>query len=185
METEKLFKRVAQILESLDIPYLVTGGIAVAAWGRIRATYDIDIVIKLKERKIPLLMEALRKLSEFGYIDGEMAKEALKGKTEFNFIDPETGLKVDFWIKKEDEFSKNEFKGRILKEIGDQKIYFISPEDLILRKLEWYKLGELARDLEDIESILKISKVDLNYIKKWAKKQSTILILEKILKKQV
>lgn len=182
METEKLLIKVAQILESLDIPYLVTGGIAVAAWGRVRATYDIDIVIEVEKRKISPLMQTLRKLSEAGYVDEEMAKEALEKKGEFNFIDPETGLKVDFWIKKDEVFSKNEFNRRISKRIGEQKIYFISPEDLILRKLQWHKLGEIPKHLEDIKSILKISKLDLNYIKQWAKKQSTLKILEKLIK---
>jgi hypothetical protein len=37
--------------------------------------------------------------------------------------------------------------------------------------------------LEDIEGILKISKVNIDYIKKWAKKHSTIEIFDKILKR--
>jgi len=46
METENLLTKIAKELENLKIPYLVTGGIAVAVWGRVRATLDIDIVIE-------------------------------------------------------------------------------------------------------------------------------------------
>ncbi|KPJ56580.1 hypothetical protein AMJ49_04505 [Parcubacteria bacterium DG_74_2] len=163
------------------MPYIITGGIAVAAWGRVRATFDIDIVIEIKEEKISPLMDALRELSKAGYIDKKMAKQALRDRGEFNFIDPQTGLKIDFWVRKDEPFAKNEFDRRVSKNIKGQKIYFISPEDLILRKLQWHKLSEISKHLEDIESILKISKVDLNYLKIWAEKQSTIKILNKLL----
>lgn len=183
METENLLTKVAKILGGLDIPYLVTGGIAVATWGRVRATLDIDIVIEIEESKISQLVKALKKLSKSGYIDEAMARTALENEGEFNFIDPSTGLKVDFWIKKNELFSKNEFDRKIPKNFGDQKVYFICPEDLIIEKLRWYKLGESSKHLEDIESVFKISKVDLVYIKKWVIKDSTIDILEDILKK--
>jgi len=58
METtshEKLLVQIASILERFDIEYLVTGGFAVSVWGRPRATFDIDIVIKLGEPKVALL----------------------------------------------------------------------------------------------------------------------------------
>ena len=181
METENLLTKIAKELKNLEIPYLVTGGIAVAAWGRVRATLDIDIVIEIEKNKISPLMSALRKISPAGYADEEMAKDALREEMEFNFIDPETGLKVDFWIRKNNEFSQNEFTRRVPRKVNGQEIYFISPEDLVLRKLQWYKMGKISKHLEDVESILKISKVNLNYIKNWAEKQSTIKILEEIL----
>jgi len=172
---EKLLLKVAPILEALNISYFVTGGFAVSVWGRPRATFDIDIVVKLIEPKVDSLARALRKISEAGYISEYAAREAIERKSEFNFIDPETGLKVDFWITKGDEKSTMEFKRRITKKI--------SPEDLILSKLEWYKQTESSRHLEDIESTLKISKVDVKYIKKWAEKQSTLKIFENLLNK--
>jgi len=49
MEIEKFLIKIVQILENLKIDYFVTGGLAVSVWGRPRATFDIDIVIKLIE----------------------------------------------------------------------------------------------------------------------------------------
>jgi len=65
-----------------------------------------------------------------------------------------------------------------MSQIKNQKINFVSPEDLILSKLLWYKKNESERELRDIESILKFSKVDVEYIKKGALKHSTIDILQ-------
>ncbi|MEK7659365.1 MAG: hypothetical protein AAB338_01780 [Patescibacteria group bacterium] len=188
METinpEKLLLKVAPILDELKINYYITGGFAVSGWGRIRSTLDIDIVIKLLEPKIEPLSGALRKISKFGYIDEEAAKEALRRKGEFNFIDPETGFKVDFWITKGDERAKIEFKRRIVKKIDGQKIYFISPEDLILSKLVWYeKSGESSKHIEDVGSVFKISgeKLDIGYLKKQAGKIGVAGLLKKFLK---
>src|SRR3989344_866459 len=169
-EIEKLVLKVVPILDELKIDYYITGGFAVSAWGRVRSTLDIDIVIKLLKPKVKPLATALRKISKYGYIDEEAAREALRRKGEFNFIDPETGFKVDFWIPKESEqvFSE-QLKRRKTKKVFNEKVYFISPEDLIISKLVWYeKSGESSRHIEDVESIFKISgpKLDLSYLKK-------------------
>lgn len=187
METinpEKLLLKVAPILDELKIDYYITGGFAVSVWGRPRATFDIDIVIKLLEPKIPPLAEALRKISKFGYIDEEAAKEALRRKGEFNFIDPETGIKVDFWTEKGNKIAKTEFERRIAKKIDKQKVYFISPEDLILNKLIWYEKSQSSRHLEDAESVFKISgdKLDIAYLKKQAIKSGVAGLLKRFMK---
>ena len=109
-------------------------------------------------------------------------REALETKGEFNFIHPQSQLKVDFWVVK-DSFNKQEIKRAIIKKIDGKKVSFVSPEDLILSKLLWYQLSESTRQLEDIESVFRISKVDMDYIKNTVKKQGTLGILEELLKK--
>lgn len=186
METtspEKLLVRIVQILDGLEIKYFVTGGFAVSVWGRPRATFDIDIVVKLIEPQVPALTGALRKISEAGYINEEAAREAIRLKGEFNFIDPETNLKADFWIVKDNQLSLLEFQRRKLKKIDGLSVYFVSPEDLILSKLLWHKQSQSSRHLEDIESVLKIQKkIDYKYLRKWAKIHSTLDVLESLVK---
>ena len=152
---EKLLIQVVSILDQLKIEYFITGGLARAVWGTPRSTSDIDVVIKILESQVSLLAKALRKISRLGYIDEDTAKEAIRNKGEFNFIDPDSGLKVDFWVAKNNEKSLSEFRRRVLKNIEGVKIYFISPEDLILNKLEWHNQGGSAVQLEDVRSILK------------------------------
>ena len=169
---EKLLIKIAKTLEDLNIKYFVTGGFAVSIWGRPRATFDIDIVVKIIEPQAVPLAKALRAISKAGYADENMIKDAIRYNREFNFIDPTTGLKVDFWVTKEKDNYPPEFKNRKLEKIGNQKVYFISPEDLILSKLHWYEQSESTRHLEDVESILRISakKLNWNYLNQWAKK---------------
>lgn len=179
----KLLTQVTAILDKLEIPYFITGGFAVSIWGRPRATFDIDIVIKLIEPEVPKLTKMLRSISEFGYVDEDTAKEAIRTNGEFNFIDPGIGVKVDFWVAKDDKVMNEEYRRIKKKEINERQVNFISPEDLILSKLRWYKISPSSRHLEDVESVLKISGdiLDKDYLLEQSRKQDTWDELNKLL----
>ncbi len=180
MDPQNLLVKIVKILNSLKIPYLVTGGMAIYVWGRPRFTADIDVVIELKREKVKELVKVLIKM---GYIDEDAVNEALEYKSEFNFIDQQAGIKVDFWVLKDDEFDKFRLKRRKIRKILEQKVYFISPEDLILTKLLWFEESKSTRHLEDIQSIMSIKKneLDFKYLKSWAKKQKTSKLLEEMI----
>lgn len=151
-------------------------------WGRVRFTADIDIILELQRENANMLENALRQLGQAGYIDQETMLQAIDSFGEFNFIDGESGVKVDFWIlKKNDLFDIVRLKRKKERTVEGQKVYFISPEDLILSKLQWYKKSGSSRHLEDIESVFKISgkKLDMLYLKKWAKKLGLLGLLKK------
>ena len=180
---KELLIALADILERLKIPYCITGGLAVSVWGRPRGTFDVDVVVQLGIARIKPLAENLRKLSEAGYIEETIAKEAVKRGKEFNFFHPETGIKIDFWVARPgDTITNLELQRRIPKTLDDCTVYFISPEDLVVSKLRWYKESGSTRQLEDIESVLRIQKnLDVPYIRTWAAKQGTLEMFEQIL----
>ena len=185
MEQEELLKQVAKILKRLGIPYIITGGIAVVVWGRPRFTADIDIVIQLLPQKLDALATELLNIDKDVYVDKTIMHRALERKGEFNFIHPASGLKVDFWIMKDDPFSRGVMKRRVRRTIANTSIFLSSPEDLILNKLLWYQLTESTRQLEDIASVIRIQKkLDWKYLRKWAIIHETINILDELLKKK-
>jgi len=177
---DELLCRIAKILDGLAIPYLITGGMAVAVWAKPRFTWDIDIVVELLPQKLSLLVRRLLAIDKDVYVSQEAMRNALERKGEFNFIHPQTGLKVDFWILKDDSFDKERIKRPVKKIINGQSVNFISPEDLILSKLLWYQINPSQKQLDDIKMILTISKVNIGYIKQWARKQKTIDIFNQI-----
>lgn len=183
---QEVVVKIAKILDEVGIPYFITGGFAVSVWGRPRATFDIDIVVELAEPKVEPLAKALRKMYRAGYIDELSARDAVRNKSEFNFIDPFTGVKVDFWVTKRDELSLRKLQRKIVKKISGKQVCFISPEDLMLSKLEWYQMGESTRQLEDIESVFRISgkNLDMKYVRHWAKKLGVLDILNRVIKKK-
>lgn len=184
MEQEELLRQIARILKGLKIPYLITGGIAVVVWGRPRFTADIDIVIELEYKNLDRLAEKLLGIDKEVYVDRLAMREALEKKGEFNFIHPAAGLKVDFWILKNDAFDRERMRRRIRKNVAGTDVFLSSPEDLILIKLLWHKESGSELQLRDVESILRIQKkLNWNYLKKWARLQGTIKILEALWKK--
>jgi len=185
MEITGVLTKIASVLNSAGISYAVTGGVAVTIWGRARYTADIDIIIDITPRDLEQLISALLEIKDKVYLDIDKATpiDVIKQQGGFNLIHLPSGIKVDFIIRRDDEFSRAELKRAIKKDFYGNRIYFISPEDLILIKLQWYKNSESTRHLEDAESILKITKVDLKYIEKWAKRQSTKTIFKNLLNK--
>jgi len=166
-DPKNLLVNIAKILKELKIPYIITGGMAVLVWGRPRFTADIDIVIEFDHNKVDKLEKALLSLSTIGYFDKKAVQEAIDNKGEFNFIDGNTGIKVDFWVLSDDSFDLSRIKRKKNKKILGENVFFSSPEDLILIKLKWYKESSMSRQIEDVESILKISdkKIDFKYLK--------------------
>lgn len=181
MDFRKLIGQIAKILDNLNIVYAVTGGYAVSVWGKPRSTLDIDVIVELLEPKIHDLAKALGAVSEMSYIDEGMMLRAFERRGEFNFIHIESGIKVDFWVSGKDEFSKMELSRRIPKIIAGRKVYFLSPEDLILNKLKWHKASGSELQLRDVEVIIRLQKqLDWKYLRKWAKHQSTLKIIDSI-----
>ena len=68
----------------------------------------------------------------------------------------------------------------------EQSIFVTSPEDVILSKLEWYRMGgEVSeRQWRDILGVLKtrLGELDLDYLHRWAKELNVSDLLERALK---
>lgn len=183
MNPDQLLSEVAAVLNRLKIPYLITGGIAVVVWGRPRFTADIDLVLKLKLEQIEALITAFQKVDKTIHLDRAAIEQALATEGEFNLLHPTSGLKVDFWILKNEPFDHSRIERRIERKMEGIPIYFSSPEDLILIKLLWYKQSESTRQLEDIQSILAIQNdLDTDYIEKWSKRHETFQIWQSLQK---
>lgn len=182
MEQETILRKIGAALEALGIPYLITGGLAVTVWGRPRFTADIDIVIEIPPGKTDALVRSLKALGGDLAVDPQAVAEAVRARSEFNVMDTASGLKLDFWILRDDAFDRERMRRRVQRVVGGQSLSFISPEDLILVKLLWHKESGSTRHLEDIESIMRIQEnLDRAYLHRWATQQSTQATLEALL----
>lgn len=59
MTLESFLRRVVEILESVDIPYMLTGALAAAYYANSRATRDVDLVIAVSLDEVDDLVESL------------------------------------------------------------------------------------------------------------------------------
>jgi hypothetical protein len=171
MDQSELMRLVIQALETVGIPYMITGSQASAYYGEPRFTRDIDVVADIKTGQVEAFV-AYFPSNEF-YCDKEMIEAEIKGRGQFNIIHTASGVKIDVILTKATSFSQTEFVRRNRCPISsDQKAYFASAEDVIIKKMEYYRDGGSEKHLRDITGILKISgeEVDRGYITDWAKR---------------
>jgi hypothetical protein len=178
--------KVTGVLEKLGVPYVIGGSLASTLHGMVRTTQDSDIVTAMRAEHIQPFISSLE--DEF-FIDEEMIADSIERNASFNIIHRETMFKVDVFIPKLEPFQLSQMK-RAQKQVFELgttvSANFASPEDTILAKLEWYRMGGEVSDRQwrDILGILKIraGELDLDYLKKWATELNVADLLERVLK---
>jgi len=167
VSVEEFFNRVIAELERAEIPYMVTGSIASSAHGRIRASEDFDIVIAPTPSQLRNFLSAFP--GDQYYADEYDAFESMKHTLQFNIIDFATSWKADLIFKKSREFSRIEFDRRQSHAIGGVGVQIASPEDILIAKLEWAKLGDSDRQIEDAAGVIERqgSSLDRSYVEYW------------------
>jgi hypothetical protein len=169
MEQSELLRFVTTVLRDLGLRYFVTGSTATIFYGEPRFTNDIDIVVDLPESRIQEFCNWFP-LDEF-YVSEPAARDAVRRKSQFNIIHPDSGLKVDIIIPESSPFNQARFSRiRRLRAGDDFEACFASPEDAILKKMEYYREGGSDKHLRDIAGVLKTShgQIDGAYITQWA-----------------
>jgi len=149
---------------------MITGSQASAYYGEPRFTRDIDIVADIKLGQVENFITYFP-ANEF-YCDKEMIETEIERRGQFNIIHTASGLKIDIILTKTTPFSQTEFARRNRSAVfPDQDAFFTSAEDVIIKKMEYYKEGGSEKHLRDIAGILKISGevVDKNYVAGWAR----------------
>ncbi len=169
MELYELLEQVVETFERLRIPYLVTGSVAAMAYGEPRLTNDLDIVADVRTAQIPDLLAAFP--PESFYLSEEAIREAIRAQRQFNIIHPGSGLKVDVIIRKDTPFDHSRFaRARALRPVESYEAAFASAEDVIIKKMEYYREGGSEKHLRDITGMLQVSgeEIDETYIVEWA-----------------
>lgn len=167
MTLEELLLRLAPALERARVPYMLTGSVASSAHGTPRSTRDLDIVIAPTRAQLLALMQEFP--SNHYYADEQQALQALANRSQFNVIDFATGWKADFIIAQDSAYARTAFARRMLIDVAGTSVYVASPEDVLIAKLQWAKLSESDRQLEDAAGIISTqgSKLDRSYIERW------------------
>lgn len=181
MEPSDLVAAAAAILDRLGIEYLVTGSMASIVYGEPRFTNDVDIAIRATPDQAAKLAKAFPE-PDF-YASPDAARTAAAQHSQFNVIHPASGLKIDFMIPEDDDFNRSRFtRGRSVPVTSDSTAIYASPEDVIIRKLQYFKLGGSDKHLRDIRGIIKTSRsrIDLGYITAWASREGVTEIWNQI-----
>ena len=172
MTLDDLVIFVLRRLNDQNIPYMLTGAVAVNYYGRPRLTHDIDLVVEIKENKVAPLVRTFA--GDF-YVSQEGITDAITHRSSFNLIHHASGLKIDFWLVQRVPFDKERFARRRQVLLFDEKVWVTTPEDLILIKLLWLKESGSQKHRDDIRGIVAVqsNRFDARYVERWTVQQST------------
>jgi hypothetical protein len=168
---------VSDRLSLQGVPFMLTGSFALAYYAMPRMTRDLDIVVALEVSQVDALVEAFT--ADF-YIDAEAARAAAISERMFNLMHLESGVKVDFIVRKSSEYRHVEFSRRQPVAIAGVRTWIVSCEDLIISKLVWASESNSELQRRDIAQLLS-GTVDLDYVRKWAAQLGVAALLNELI----
>ena len=165
-------EEVIGVLGQLSIPYAVGGSWASSLLGKMRFTHDADLTVE------PFPGKEADFVASFGedyYVSRSAVEEAIRHRSSFNVIHLPSNFKVDVFVRKERPFEHSIMARREVRELPGHpgtSLWFVSPEDIILLKLEWFRLGgEVSeRQWSDVLGVFEVQggRLDQAYLDHWA-----------------
>ncbi|HTU21474.1 MAG TPA: hypothetical protein VMG10_25780 [Gemmataceae bacterium] len=172
IENLSVLQEVLAVLSRLAIPYALGGSWASSFYGKPRLTHDADVSVE------PFSGKEAAFCSSFGeeyYVSLPAVQDAIRHRSSFNVIHFESGFKVDLFVRKLRPFDASLMARRRTVPLPDtdgQSLTFVSAEDVILLKFEWYRLGGCASERQwgDILAVFQVQagKLDQAYLDHWA-----------------
>jgi hypothetical protein len=144
---------------------MVTGSLALSHYAQPRMSRDIDLVVALEPNDAERLAHLLGDQFE---CDAGAMRAAIVRQGLFNLIHTERVLKVDFVVRKDTPFRLEEFSRRRCIEFAGERIWVVSPEDLLLSKLAWARDTRSPIQLADATNLIESTTLDWAYVEGWA-----------------
>lgn len=162
-------------LRRLKVRHYVGGSVASSCYGAFRSTRDADVVAELRAEQVDGFSRAL---VEAFYVSESMIHSAITRHSSFNLIHYATSFKVDVFVPQAegyDQAALDRVRFDVVVDEPDRpKVIapIASPEDVILSKLRWYRLGGCVSDQQwrDVQEVLKVQAPTLEweYLRHWA-----------------
>jgi hypothetical protein len=169
-------RRLIETLEKIGIIYAIGGSVAAMIYSEPRLTIDIDLMIAAPLDKISQLVKEVQSWQIYISPLEATVETSVPSGIPFNVIDGSLGAKADLYIAKNTGLDASAMARRRRLPWDTQsgaEAWFLSPEDVILYKLSYYRQGgEVSQKHPiDIAKMLVVlgPELDVAYIETWAK----------------
>ena len=155
-ETEtNLFLVFTRRLDTLEVPYMITGSVASTIYGDPRLTNDVDVVIELP-RALCTRFEQVFPLEEFYCppLEVLLVEIARAQRGHFNLIHHATGFKADIYPVGHDQLARWGLAHARSMVIEGSPVSIAPPEYVIIRKLQFFSEGGSEKHLRDVAGML-------------------------------
>src|SRR4029450_11558388 len=140
-------------------------------------------LVALREAAIP---ELVRALEPTFFVDAGPRPGAVRRCPSFNVLHRETMMKVDLFVLSGSAFDREQMQRRLPLTVSSDSTQLVavsSAEDLVLRKLAWYRAGAGVSDRQwrEVLGVLKVQRgrIDLAYTRRWAAELDLLDLLER------
>ena len=156
-ELEVPLKEVVTFLEKQGYRYAIIGGIALAQWGFVRTTQDVDVKVLVPDTNYAAVRSVLRAAFP------EPARTQLPQNPLIVSVSI-WGVVVDFLLTLPG-YEEQIIERAVARDLGGWSIQVCSAEDLIIQKV----VAGRGRDWLDVEELLiaQHSRLDEAYIEEW------------------
>lgn len=175
---------VIDALDRLGVDYHVGGSFASSVHGVPRQTNDVDLVVDLPAATVPRLAATLRQAF---YLDEDRILEAVRRRSSCNLLHLASGIKVDLFVAGSAPFDRLELERSVCATLpgAERPVRVKSPEDTVLRKLAWYRLGNEVSDRQwgDLRGLVSVRADDLDheYLRRWSVELGVDDLLDRLL----
>jgi hypothetical protein len=142
---------------------MVTGSFAMSAYGEIRFTRDIDVVLQISEDKAQKFAQLFQ--TDY-YVSEESVRRAVIRRSIFNVINHEHGGKLDCIVMKDTDFARTSFDRRYKVAVSGIEFWTTTREDLVVAKLSWARDTHSEMQVRDIANLTS-TEYDSNYVDEW------------------
>jgi hypothetical protein len=170
----EILRTISLYTEGKSLPFLVIGGHAVNAYGILRHTADLDLLVNINSKD--KWHDLMLKLNyEAGQNDDRFAryrsKSLLNWPIDLMYVDSETFTKL-YEASRELEY-------------GEARAQTVSPRHLALLKihaLKHYQEHRYSKDYSDLETLLRSGKTEItdSELKELCERYATIALYEKL-----
>jgi hypothetical protein len=178
---EDFYEFVRRLVESFSragLDYAFTGALAVSLYGLPRTTTDVDVVVAVSGLDVKGRVASALRRAGLDVDERKLDAALTSGYRIASFRDKITPYTLDVIF----------LDGALRKRagtVGGVSTFFQVPEDLVLAKLRMIKATvpreRAVKDEEDVKAILTFTKVDVEVVKKQAKRDNTLKILESLI----
>jgi hypothetical protein len=179
----EIAKILHEAMTSLQIPYFISGGVATLVHGEPRTTMDLDIVAQIERQNIAPIVALLE--SQGFYCPFGAVEEIQAGIGRMMSITHTvSALSADISVMQDSDHGRSEMARRQLIDMGNGvNVWFCSPEDLILAKLQWGKASASEKQQRDVLGVMKVQEglLDLDYLRSWATQLDLVSQVEMLL----
>lgn len=176
---------VVAAFDGLGVRHYIGGSVASTMHGAIRSTMDVDVICDLRADQVEAFLVA------FGadvYVSQAAVRQAVEKRSCFNVIHLPTAYKVDVFVSRGRPFDVAAMERAIPLPLAagrETTVPVATPEDSIVAKLEWFRLGDETseRQWQDVSRLVALhgDVLDLAYMRRMAESVAVADLLDRIL----